>query len=119
MSEALREWLDRELKDFEPVWRSFRGKQQRMYYIWMVAAVVGMVALGFGVGYDLAYVLQVHLRSSGLRKGGFSQYDGGQFSCPAVDRSGFLALFSGHLPYLPGIGYGRALGRGGKNSASL
>ena len=61
MSEALRGWLDRELKDFEPVWRSFRRKQQRMYYIWMVVAVVGMVALGFGVGYDLAYVLRVHL----------------------------------------------------------
>ena len=32
-----------------------------MYYIWMAAAVAGMTALGFGVGYDLAYVLRVHL----------------------------------------------------------
>lgn len=61
MSGALREWLDRELRDFEPVWKSFRGKQRRMYYIWMAAAVAGMTALGFGVGYDLAYVLRVHL----------------------------------------------------------
>ena len=61
MSETLREWLDRELRDFEPVWKSFRGKQRRMYYIWMAAAAAGMVALGFGAGYDLAYVLRVHL----------------------------------------------------------
>jgi len=32
-----------------------------MYYIWMVVAVVGMVALGFGVGYDWDYVVRVHL----------------------------------------------------------
>lgn len=61
MSETLREWLGRELRDFEPVWKSFRGKQRRMYYIWMAAAAAGMVALGFGAGYDLAYVLRVHL----------------------------------------------------------
>ena len=61
MSEALREWLDRELEDFEPVWKSLRDKQRRMYYIWMAAAVVGMVALGFGVGYDFSYILRVHL----------------------------------------------------------
>ncbi len=61
MSEALREWLDRELRDFEPVWKSFRSKQQRMYYIWMAVAVAGMVALGFGVGYDWTYVVRVHL----------------------------------------------------------
>ena len=61
MSETLREWLDREFRDFEPVWKSFRGKQRRMYYIWMAAAAAGMVALGFGAGYDLAYVLRVHL----------------------------------------------------------
>lgn len=61
MSETLREWLDKELKDYEPVWRSFRNKQKRMYYIWMVVAVVGMVALGFVAGYDWTYVLRVHL----------------------------------------------------------
>lgn len=61
MSETLREWLDRELQDLEPVWKSFRSKQRRMYYIWMAVAVAGMVALGLGVGYDLAYVLRVHL----------------------------------------------------------
>lgn len=60
MSETLREWLEKELQDYEPVWKSFRSKQQRMYYIWMAAAVVGMVALGFGVGYDWTYVLRVH-----------------------------------------------------------
>lgn len=61
MSEALQEWLDRELQDFEPIWKSFRNKQRRMYYIWMAAAVVGMAALGFIAGYDLSYVLRVHL----------------------------------------------------------
>lgn len=61
MSETLREWLDRELRDFEPVWKSFRGKQRRMYYIWMAAAVAGMVVLGFVAGYDWTYVLRVHL----------------------------------------------------------
>lgn len=61
MSETLRQWLDRELQDFEPVWRSFRSRQRRMYYIWMAVAVAGMVALGFAAGYDLAYVLRVHL----------------------------------------------------------
>ncbi|MBD5161716.1 MAG: hypothetical protein HDT14_06840 [Oscillibacter sp.] len=61
MSEALREWLEKELRDFEPVCKSFRSKQRRMYYIWMAVAVAGMVALGFGVGYDWTYVLRVHL----------------------------------------------------------
>ncbi len=61
MSGTLREWLDRELRDFEPVWKSFRGRQRRMYYIWMAAAVAGMTALGFGAGYEWTYVLRVHL----------------------------------------------------------
>lgn len=61
MSETLREWLDRELRDFEPVWKSFRRKQQKMYYVWMAAAVAGMTALGFAAGYDWAYVARVHL----------------------------------------------------------
>ena len=56
MSETLREWLDRELRDFEPVWKSFRGKQRRMYYIWMAAAAAGMVALGFGAEIGRAHV---------------------------------------------------------------
>lgn len=57
----MQEWLDRELQNFEPIWKSFRGKQRRMYYLWMAVAVAGMVALGFGVGYDWTYVLRVHL----------------------------------------------------------
>ncbi len=61
MSEALRAWLDKAILDYEPVWKSFRHKQRRMYYIWMVVAIVGMVALGFGVGYDWTYVVRVHL----------------------------------------------------------
>lgn len=61
VSEATREWLERELLDFEPVWKSFRGKQQKMYRIWMTAAVAGMVALGFTAGYDWTYVVRVHL----------------------------------------------------------
>lgn len=61
MSEMLREWLERELRDFEPVYKSFRSKQQRMYYIWMAVAVAGMVVLGFGVGYSWTYVARVHL----------------------------------------------------------
>lgn len=61
MSEALREWLDREMRDFEPVRKSFRSRQQRMYYLWMAAAVAGMTALGLIAGYGWAYVLRVHL----------------------------------------------------------
>ena len=61
MSETMREWLGREAQDFEPIWKSFRSKQQRMYYIWMAVAVVGMVALGFAVGYKWTYVVRVHL----------------------------------------------------------
>ena len=61
MSETMLEWLERELQDFDPVRKSFRSKQQRMYYIWMAVAVAGMVALGFGVGYDWTYVIRVHL----------------------------------------------------------
>lgn len=60
MSEALQKWLDNELQDYEQVLKSFKGKQQRMYYIWMAVAVVGMVALGFAVGYEWTYVLRVH-----------------------------------------------------------
>ena len=61
MNETMRKWLVRELQDFEPVWKSFRNKQRRMYYIWMAAAVAGMVALGFAVGYDWTYVGRMHL----------------------------------------------------------
>lgn len=61
MCDTLQEWLDQELLDFKPVWKTFRSRQQRMYYIWMAAAVVGMTALGFVVGYDWTYVLRVHL----------------------------------------------------------
>lgn len=57
----MREWLERELRDYEPVWKSFRNKQRKMYYIWMAVAVIGMVALGFGVGYDWSYVVRMHL----------------------------------------------------------
>ena len=61
MSETMREWLGREVQNFEPVWKSFRSKQRRMYYIWMAVAVAGMVALGFIAGYDWTYVVRVHL----------------------------------------------------------
>ena len=61
MSETMQEWLERELQDFTPVWKAFRNKQQRMYYLWMAGAVAGLVALGFGVGYDWRYVARVHL----------------------------------------------------------
>lgn len=61
MSATTREWLEGELRDFEPVWKSFRRKQQRMYYVWMAAAVAGMIVLGFVAGYDWTYVARVHL----------------------------------------------------------
>lgn len=61
MSEKLREWLDREMLDYEPVWRTFRSRQRRMYYIWMAAAVAGMTVLGFVAGYHWTYVVRVHL----------------------------------------------------------
>lgn len=61
MNETIEKWLDDELSDYEQVFKEFRSKQQRMYYIWMAAAIAGMVALGFAVGYDWKYVAKVHL----------------------------------------------------------
>lgn len=61
MSGALQEWLDKEMQNFEPVWKSFRSRQRKMYYIWMAAAVAGLVVLGFVAGYNATYVLRVHL----------------------------------------------------------
>lgn len=60
MSGILQEWLDRELQDYEPVHKSFRNKQHKRYYIWMVVIVAGMLALGFA-GYDWTHVVRVHL----------------------------------------------------------
>lgn len=61
MSEAVQEWLENELRDFEPVWKSFKSRQQKRHRIWMAAAVAGLVVLGFVAGYSWTYVLRVHL----------------------------------------------------------
>lgn len=62
MSEAVQEWLENELRDFESVWKSFKSRQQKRHRIWMAAAVAGLVVLGFVAGYSWTYVLRVHLR---------------------------------------------------------
>lgn len=48
----LKAWLDAEMRDFEVVFKAFNGRLMKKMPIWMAISVVGMVALGFGVGYD-------------------------------------------------------------------
>lgn len=60
MNESLRQWLERELKDYEVVFRRFNNRLMKRVPLWMLLSVAAMVALGFAVGYDWTYVLRVH-----------------------------------------------------------
>lgn len=60
MNESLRQWLDREMKDYEPVFKRYNNRLMKRVPLWVLLSVGGMVALGFGVGYDWTYVLRVH-----------------------------------------------------------
>lgn len=60
MNEKLEAWLEEEMKEFNGVLQSFKKKQKGKAPLWMAGCLIGMVALGFGVGYDFAYVMRVH-----------------------------------------------------------
>jgi len=60
MNENLRQWLDSEMKDYEPVFKAFNRRLMKRVPLWMALSVIALVALGFGVGYDWQYVLRVH-----------------------------------------------------------
>ncbi len=61
MNEALRQWLDREMDDYAPRFKAFNRRLMKRVPIWMALSVIGMTALGFGVGYEWQYVMKVHL----------------------------------------------------------
>ena len=61
MNEALRQWIGRELEDYTPRFKAFNRRLMKRVPIWMALCVIGMVALGFGVGYEWQYVMKVHL----------------------------------------------------------
>lgn len=60
MNAELGAWLDEEMKEFSDVLQTFKKKQKNKAPLWMAVCLIGMVALGFAVGYDLAYVMRVH-----------------------------------------------------------
>lgn len=61
MDEELRLWLDGEMQDYGVALKRFNRRLMKKVPLWMALSVAGMVALGFGVGYDWGYVLRVHL----------------------------------------------------------
>lgn len=61
MNEGLTHWLDGEMRDYEQVLGRFNRRLMKKVPLWMALCVAGMVALGFGVGYDWTYVVRVHL----------------------------------------------------------
>ena len=61
MNEALRQWLDAEMKDYAPRFKAFNRRLMKRVPLWMALSVAAMVALGFGVGYEWQYVMKVHL----------------------------------------------------------
>lgn len=61
MNDPLRQWLDSEMRSYEPVFRSFNRRLMKRVPLWMALSVIALVALGFGVGYDWQYVVRVHL----------------------------------------------------------
>ncbi len=61
MNEELRHWLDGEMQDYGVVLKRFNSRLMKKVPLWMALSVAGMVALGFGVGYDWTYVVRVHL----------------------------------------------------------
>lgn len=61
MNDTIRQWLDSEMRSYEPVFRSFNRRLMKRVPLWMALSVIALVALGFGVGYDWQYVVRVHL----------------------------------------------------------
>ena len=49
------------MKEYSELFKDFRKKVKKMVPVWMAISIIAMVALGVGVGYDLAYVARVHL----------------------------------------------------------
>lgn len=60
MNAKLETWLDEEMKEFSGVLQTFKKKQKNKAPLWMAGCLIGMVALGFVAGYNLAYVMRVH-----------------------------------------------------------
>ncbi len=60
MDNDLSQWLEREMEDYQPVFKAFNRRLMKKTPLWMALSVAGMVALGFVVGYDWTYVLRVH-----------------------------------------------------------
>ncbi len=60
MDTKLATWLEEEMKEFEEVLQTFKKKQKNKAPLWMAAFLIGMVAIGFIAGYDIAYIMRVH-----------------------------------------------------------
>lgn len=61
MGSEIKRWLDAEMRDFEEDLKEFNRGTMKKVPLWMALCVVGLVALGFAVGADWAYVLRLHL----------------------------------------------------------
>lgn len=61
MGNEIKRWLDAEMQDFQKALRDFNSGTMKKLPLWMFLCVAGMVALGFFVGADGAYVLRLHL----------------------------------------------------------
>ncbi len=60
MEERWKLWLDWEMKEFSELFQQFNKRLMKKVPLWMGVSIFGMVALGFLVGYDAAYVFRVH-----------------------------------------------------------
>lgn len=60
MSAQLAAWLEEEMKEFSGILQTFKKKQKNKAPLWMAGCLIGMVAIGFLAGADLAYIMRVH-----------------------------------------------------------
>lgn len=60
MNAKLAAWLEEEMKEFSGILQTFKKKQKNKAPLWMAACLIGMVAIGFVAGYDIAYIMRVH-----------------------------------------------------------
>lgn len=54
-------WLKEEMEAFSGVLSQFQKKQRKKAPLWMAGSVLVLVAIGFLAGYDVGYILKVHL----------------------------------------------------------
>lgn len=60
MDAEMEMWLDQEMQEFSEVLKTLKKKKISRAPVWMAVFLIGMVAFGFIVGYDVSHVMRVH-----------------------------------------------------------